>query len=178
MTECPRTQEVSPSGQPRHSKGGGLLVQAGAALQVRWVIAPEQARYDVPAVRRVRCAVGSANRMTTINRAGFTARDRLGAGKVPAGHETGPRRGAPWVTSSWWVFARAVSAGCGRAEATASGGTLAVSGAIFVASIARLLLPGSQVGMIVSRKRLTDVITLAALAVGLLAAGFALPTPS
>jgi DNA-binding transcriptional MocR family regulator len=53
-----------------------------------------------------------------------------------------------------------------------------MSGAIFVASIARLLLPESRVGMIVSRKRLTDVITLAALAVGLLAAGFALPTPS
>lgn len=57
------------------------------------------------------------------------------------------------------------------------GGTLAMSGAMFVASIARLL-PESRVGMIASRKRLTDVISLAALAVGLLAAGLALPTPS
>lgn len=55
------------------------------------------------------------------------------------------------------------------------GGTLAMSGALLVASAARLVLPESRIGMIASRKRFTDVITLAALAVGLLVASLALP---
>jgi hypothetical protein len=42
------------------------------------------------------------------------------------------------------------------------GGTLALSGAMLVASAARLVLPESRIGMIASRKRFTDVITLAA----------------
>ncbi len=57
------------------------------------------------------------------------------------------------------------------------GGTLAVAGAMFVAALARLVLPESRAGMLASRKRFTDVVTLAALAVGLLAAGLVLPAP-
>jgi Protein of unknown function (DUF3017) len=55
------------------------------------------------------------------------------------------------------------------------GGTLAMSGAMLLASIARLMLPESRLGMMASRKRFTDVISLAALAVGLLVAGLGLP---
>jgi len=53
-----------------------------------------------------------------------------------------------------------------------------MAGAMFVAALARLVLPDSRIGMLASRKRLTDVLTLAALAGGLLAAGLILPVPS
>ncbi len=54
------------------------------------------------------------------------------------------------------------------------GGTLAVAGAMSIAALARLVLPEGRAGMLASRKRATDVITLAALAVGLLAVGLQL----
>jgi hypothetical protein len=53
----------------------------------------------------------------------------------------------------------------------ARGGTLALAGALFVAALARLALPESRAGLLVSRKRFTDVVTLAALGAGLLVAG-------
>jgi hypothetical protein len=55
------------------------------------------------------------------------------------------------------------------------GGTLAIAGALFVAALARLVLPAEWAGMLASRKRYLDVITLAVLAAGLLAAGLLLP---
>jgi Protein of unknown function (DUF3017) len=48
---------------------------------------------------------------------------------------------------------------------------LALAGAMFVAALARLALPESRAGLLVSRKRFTDVVTLAALGAGLLVAG-------
>jgi hypothetical protein len=59
----------------------------------------------------------------------------------------------------------------------AKGGTLALAGAMFVAAAARLVLPESRAGLLASRKRRTDVVTLAALATGLLAGGLLLPVP-
>ena len=56
----------------------------------------------------------------------------------------------------------------------AKGGTLALAGATFVAALARLLLPESRIGMLASRKRFIDVVTLAALGTGLLTAGLML----
>jgi hypothetical protein len=55
---------------------------------------------------------------------------------------------------------------------------LALAGALFAAAIARLVLPESRLGMLASRKRLTDVITLATLATGLLVGGLLLRVPS
>jgi DUF3017 family protein len=57
----------------------------------------------------------------------------------------------------------------------AKGGTLALAGVMSAAALARLALPESRAGLLASRKRLTDVVTLAALATGLLAAGLLLP---
>lgn len=57
------------------------------------------------------------------------------------------------------------------------GGTLALAGAMFVAALARLVLPEVRAGMLASRRRIIDVVTLAALAIGLLVAGLVLPTP-
>jgi hypothetical protein len=59
----------------------------------------------------------------------------------------------------------------------AKGGTLALAGVMFAAALARLALPESRAGLLASRKRRTDVVTLAALATGLLAAGLLLPVP-
>ena len=59
----------------------------------------------------------------------------------------------------------------------AKGGTLALAGLMFAAALARLVLPESRAGLLASRKRRTDVVTLAALATGLLAAGLLLPVP-
>ena len=68
-----------------------------------------------------------------------------------------------------WIWA-------GGAHA-AKGGTLALAGLMFAAALARLVLPESRAGLLSSRKRRTDVVTLAALATGLLAAGLLLPVP-
>jgi Protein of unknown function (DUF3017) len=62
-------------------------------------------------------------------------------------------------------------------EHAAKGGTLALAGLMFAAAVARLVLPQSRAGLLASRKRRTDVVTLAALAAGLLAAGLLLPVP-
>ena len=59
----------------------------------------------------------------------------------------------------------------------AKGGTLALAGLMFAAALARLVLPESRAGLLASRKRRTDVVTLAALATGLLAGGLLLPVP-
>jgi hypothetical protein len=59
----------------------------------------------------------------------------------------------------------------------AKGGTLALAGLMFAAALARLVLPESRAGLLASRKRRTDVVTLAALAAGLLAAGLLLRVP-
>jgi hypothetical protein len=76
----------------------------------------------------------------------------------------------------------AVLAGCaggfgwllGGGTHAALGSTLAVAGAIFIAALARLVLPEGRAGMLASRTRITDVATFAALAAGLLAAGLML----
>jgi Protein of unknown function (DUF3017) len=62
-------------------------------------------------------------------------------------------------------------------EHAAKGGTLALAGLMAAAALARLALPESRAGLLASRKRRTDVVTLAALATGLLAAGLLLPAP-
>jgi Protein of unknown function (DUF3017) len=59
----------------------------------------------------------------------------------------------------------------------AKGGTLALAGAMFVAALARLALPESWTGLLASRKRVTDVVTMAALGTGLLAAVLLSPVP-
>jgi hypothetical protein len=58
------------------------------------------------------------------------------------------------------------------------GGTLTMAGALFIAALARLVLPERRVGMLASRRRFVDVTVLAVLATGLLVAGLVLPTPS
>jgi hypothetical protein len=57
-------------------------------------------------------------------------------------------------------------------------GTLTVAGALFVAALARLVLPADRAGLLANRRRFIDVTALAVLAIGLLVAGLVLPTPS
>jgi peptidoglycan/LPS O-acetylase OafA/YrhL len=58
------------------------------------------------------------------------------------------------------------------------GGTLALAGAMLIGALARLALPEERAGMLASRRRFVDVVTLAGLAIGLLVAGLLLPSPS
>jgi Protein of unknown function (DUF3017) len=62
--------------------------------------------------------------------------------------------------------------GIGRAKE----GTLALAGAMLIGALARLVLPEARAGMLASRRRLVDVMSLAALGIGLLVAGLVLPT--
>jgi Protein of unknown function (DUF3017) len=54
------------------------------------------------------------------------------------------------------------------------GGVIAGS-ALLAAAVARLVLPGKLAGLLASRRRLTDVLTLTVFGAGLLAAGLVLP---
>lgn len=57
-------------------------------------------------------------------------------------------------------------------------GTLALAGAMLVGAFARLVLPEARAGMLASRRRTVDVVSLGALGIGLLVAGLLLPTLS
>ena len=107
---------------------------------------------------------GTATRAATAARAGARG-DRPGA--------------AGWV--AYLVVLGCVAADlawfwAGGARA-ARGGTLALAGAMFLAALARLVLPERWAGLLASRKRLTDVVTLAALGTGLLAVVLLSPVP-
>jgi DUF3017 family protein len=58
------------------------------------------------------------------------------------------------------------------------GGTLALAGAMLIGAFARLVLPEERAGVLASRRRFIDVVTMAALGIGLLVAGLVLPSSS
>ncbi len=92
------------------------------------------------------------------------------------------RRRGGWWTSLPYLLVLAV-AGAGlwwtwQSAQRVRGGTFAVAGALFVAALARLVLPEEWAGMLASRKRFIDVVTLVTLAAGLLAAGLVWPASS
>ena len=105
---------------------------------------------------------------------------RLAAGEQPRGRrEPGPEGTGGWL--AYLLVLAGVAAVCAwlwaGGEHAAKGGTLALAGVMFAAALARLALPESRAGLLASRKRRTDVVTLAALATGLLVAGLLLPVP-
>jgi hypothetical protein len=56
-------------------------------------------------------------------------------------------------------------------------GMIAVASALLAAAVLRLVLPGRAVGLLVSRRRVLDVLTLASLGAGIMAAVLVLPAP-
>src|SRR5262249_54623623 len=62
-------------------------------------------------------------------------------------------------------------------EHAAKRSTLALAGLMFAAALARLVLPESRAGLLSSRKRRTDVVTLTALPTGLRAGELLLQMP-
>jgi hypothetical protein len=61
-------------------------------------------------------------------------------------------------------------------QGSGGGGGAVVGGiALLVAALVRLALPAKLVGLLGTRKRVTDVVTLAILGVGLIVAGLVLP---
>jgi hypothetical protein len=89
-----------------------------------------------------------------------------------AGTQTSGRR---WLTQiPYCVVLAGLVAGLvtvrGGGQAVKSG-TLVIAGALLAGALIRLVLPDGRAGMLASRRRLADVAVLAALGVGLLAAG-------
>jgi len=109
--------------------------------------------------------------------AGAAARpDRSAAGAAARPDRTGAGGWLAYLIVLGFVAADLVWLWAGGAHA-AKGGTLALAGAMFVAALARLVLPESRAGLLASRKRVTDVVTMAALGTGLLAAVLLSPVP-
>jgi Protein of unknown function (DUF3017) len=109
--------------------------------------------------------------------AGTAARpDRPAAGTAAHRERTGAGGWLAYLVVLGFVAADLVWLWAGGAHA-AKGGTLALAGAMFVAALARLVLPESRAGLLASRKRITDVVTMAALGTGLLAAVLLSPVP-
>jgi hypothetical protein len=102
--------------------------------------------------------------------------DRLGAGAAARRDRTGAGGWLAYLVVLGLVAADLAWLWAGGAHA-AKGGTLALAGTMFVAALARLVLPESRAGLLASRKRVTDVVTMAALGAGLLAAVLLSPVP-
>jgi hypothetical protein len=62
-----------------------------------------------------------------------------------------------------------------QGSAGAGAGGVVAGGALLVAAVTRLLLPAKLAGLLATRKRTTDVLTLTIFGAGLLAAGLVLP---
>jgi hypothetical protein len=71
------------------------------------------------------------------------------------------------VVAGWYIAWDKGSAG-GR-------GAVVAGVALIIAAVARLALPARLVGLLGTRKRVIDVVTLAALGIGLIVAGLVLP---
>jgi peptidoglycan/LPS O-acetylase OafA/YrhL len=99
------------------------------------------------------------------------------------GASRGPRARPPRAAQLPYLFVLAVTIG-GLAWMWQGGiqrareGTLALACAMLIGTLARLVLPEARAGMLASRRRLVDVVSLAALGIGLLVAGLVLPIPS
>jgi Protein of unknown function (DUF3017) len=121
--------------------------------------------------------VGRRSRVPDAVGRGSRAPDAAGRGSRAA------RAGPPRAAQLPYLFVLAVTIGAlawiwqGGIQ-HAKEGTLALAGAMFIGALARLVLPKPRAGMLASRRRLVDVVCLAALALGLLVAGLVLPIPS
>jgi Protein of unknown function (DUF3017) len=80
-----------------------------------------------------------------------------------------------WIVLAGVIAGLAIVHGGGQAV---RGGTLVIAGALLAGSLARLVLPEGKAGMLGSRRRLVDVVVLAALGAGLLIAGLIVAVPS
>jgi hypothetical protein len=110
-------------------------------------------------------------------------RGRRGTARRSTGRpaRTAPARARWWVQLPYWISLALVLAGLAwiwyGGSHRVRAGTLTMAGAMFAAAFARLVLPQPRGALLVSRRRLVDVVVLAALAVGLLVTGLVLPGP-
>jgi len=92
-----------------------------------------------------------------------------------------PARARWWIQLPYWISLALLLAGLAwiwyGGSQRVRAGTLTMAVAMFIAAFARLVLPQTRGALLVSRRRLVDVVALAALAVGLLVAGLVLPGP-
>lgn len=94
---------------------------------------------------------------------------------------SGPAGGSRWSQLPYAIALAGTAGGLtwlGLAPRHAKVGMLAVACAVLLASAARLVLPERTAGMLVSRRRLTDVLLLASLGTSILVAALVLPASS
>ncbi len=126
---------------------------------------------------------GAAHPEWATSRPGAAASARGGGQAETRGHAGHARRAqedagivrvVPLLAVLVVVAAGVYIAGCQGTAGGREGGAVAGC-ALLAAAAVRLLLPVSLVGLLATRKRATDVVTLALFGVGLLVAGLVLP---
>jgi hypothetical protein len=127
--------------------------------------------------------MGTAGQAVTAAAGGATSVTEQAAGRRTVGGpgRPGPARTRWWAQLPYWISLALVLAGLAwiwyGGSRRVRDGTLTLAGAMFVAAFARLVLPETRAGLLVSRRRVVDVAVLAALAIGLLVTGLVLPAP-
>jgi hypothetical protein len=109
------------------------------------------------------------------------------AGAVPvtpaAGTAEAPARARTprWANLPYAIVLAATAGGLGWVALgdlrQVQAGMLTVASALLVAAVLRLVLPERAAGLLVSRRRVLDVLALASLGAGIVAAVLVLPTP-
>jgi Protein of unknown function (DUF3017) len=101
---------------------------------------------------------------------------------VPVASVTAAGRPARWVSLPYAIALAGLAGGLAwiwlAPTMHIQAGTVMVASALIVAAVERLVLPERRAGLLVSRRRLTDVVILAGLGAGILAVALVLPSPS
>jgi hypothetical protein len=101
---------------------------------------------------------------------------------VPVASVTPAGRSASWVSLPYAIALAGLVGGLAwiwlAPTSHIQAGTVVLAGALIVAAVERLVLPERRAGLLVSRRRLTDVVILAGLGAGILAVALVLPSPS
>ena len=98
-----------------------------------------------------------------------------------AGRELGPSGGPHWAQLPYAIALAATASGLVWVSLTAKHakpGMLTIGCALLAAAVARLVLPERMAGLLVSRRRLADVMVLASLGTGILVIALVLPPSS
>jgi len=151
---------------PQQDSGGAVQRAADAPRAGQWDAAARPARFFHPAQARAEMP-GQAQ-------APASTAPASGAEAEHAREDRSIVRVVPYLA----VLICAVAGVCiAWREGSAGGGDGAavLGAALLAAAVARLLLPARLAGLLATRKRATDVLTLTVLGLGLLVAGLVLP---
>jgi hypothetical protein len=147
---------------PRSGEFGGAPERAGNWAAVAWPESGVPAASAAPAPPPAVAAAGSrmARRRASRARAGGAHAGTVGVVAYLAV--------VVCIAAGLYISWRQGSNGGGK-------GAVAAGAALLVAAVARMLLPGKLAGLLASRRRVTDVLTLTVFGAGLLVTGLVLP---